>query len=86
MLEKIQIYDYDCILFKAGVDPLKEDGLGRLALTRDGPNQRNEQVFQSHRQYDLPVVILMGGGCAKPIERTVDAFEDLFNESTQYTV
>ena len=85
-LEKIQLNDYDCILFQAGVDPLEEDALGRLSLTRAGLRQRNERVLQLHRQYDLPVVIFMGGGYAKPIERTVDAFEDLFTQAAHYTV
>ena len=85
-LKKIQPHRYDCILFQAGVDPLEEDALGRLALTRAGLHQRNERVFQLHRQYHLPVVIFMGGGYAKPIERTVDAFEDLFTEAAQCTV
>ena len=85
-LEKIQPHHYDCILFQAGVDPLEGDALGRLALTRAGLRQRNERVFQLHRQYHLPVVIFMGGGYAKPIERTVDAFEDLFTEAAQCTV
>jgi len=71
---------------RAITGPLEEDALGRLALTRTGLRQRNERVFQLHRQYDLPVVIFMGGGYAKPIERTVDAFEDLFTQAAQYTV
>ena len=85
-LEKIHPHHYDCVLFQAGVGPLEEDALGRLALTRTGLRQRNERVFQLHRQYDLPVVIFMGGGYATPIERTVDAFEDLFTQAAQYTV
>ena len=85
-LEKIQAQDYDCILYQAGVDPLKEDALGRLALSRDGLQQRNKRVFQLHQQYNLPIVIFMGGGYAKPIERSVDAFEDLFTEASQYTI
>ncbi len=85
-LIKIQPHNYDCILFQAGVDPLEGDALGRLALTRAGLRQRNERVFQLHRQYHLPVVIFMGGGYAKPIGRTVDAFEDLFTQAAQFTV
>ena len=85
-MEKIQLNDYDCILFLAGVDPLEEDALSRLALTRAGLRQRNERVFQLYRQYDLPVAIFMGGGYAKPIERTVDAFEDLFTQAAHYTI
>jgi acetoin utilization deacetylase AcuC-like enzyme len=85
-LEKIQAQNYDCILYQAGVDPLEEDALGRLALTRNGLHQRNERIFQLHRQYNLPLVIFMGGGYAKPIERSVDAFEDLFTEASHYTI
>ena len=84
-LEKIQPNDYDCYSFKP-VSTTQEDALGRLALTRGGLRQRNERVLQLHLQYDLPIVIFMGGGYAKPIERTVDAFEDLFTQATHYTV
>ncbi|MGJ8639644.1 MAG: histone deacetylase family protein [Opitutaceae bacterium] len=75
-LEKIRPENYDLLLYQAGVDPLQTDALGKLALSRAGLNERNERIFQ----IGLPTLVFMGGGYAKPIEETVDAFEDLFTE------
>jgi acetoin utilization deacetylase AcuC-like enzyme len=77
-LEKIRPQDFDLILYQAGVDPLAEDALGKLALTREGLSLRNQRVFTYNRTHGIPIVIFMGGGYAKPIEASVDAFEDLF--------
>ena len=84
-MEKIQPHHYDCILFQAGVDPLEEDALGRLALLGwTTPTQRAS--FPITPTIRLPVVIFMGGGYARPIELNVDAFEDLFTVEAKYTV
>ena len=77
-LQTIRPQNYDLILYQAGVDPLKDDALGRLALSRAGLDARNRCVFELHRQHQIPMVIFMGGGYAQPIERSVDAFRDLF--------
>jgi acetoin utilization deacetylase AcuC-like enzyme len=80
-LEKIRPQDFDLILYQAGVDPLAEDALGKLALSREGLQQRNQRVFSYNRAYGIPIVIFMGGGYAQPIEASVDAFEDLFSNA-----
>lgn len=77
-LRKIDASSFDLILFQAGVDPLAADALGNLHLSRECLQARNERVFQLHREHNIPTVIFMGGGYAKPIEASVDAFEDLF--------
>lgn len=77
-LAKIRPEDFDLILFQAGVDTLRADGLGKLALTREGLQKRNQRVLQYYRTHGIPLVIFMGGGYAKPIHHTIDAFEDLF--------
>lgn len=77
-LERVRPQDFDLILYQAGVDPLADDGLGRLSLSRQGLDARNQRVFALHKAHGMPMVIFMGGGYAKPIERSVDAFEDLF--------
>jgi acetoin utilization deacetylase AcuC-like enzyme len=82
-LAKIQPEQYDLILYQAGVDPLQEDALGQLALTREGLAQRNQRIFQLHHQHQIPLVIFMGGGYAKPIEKSVDCFEDLFTAAAE---
>lgn len=83
-LERIRPQDFDLILYQAGVDPLEDDGLGRLSLSRAGLDARNRRVFALHEAHQIPIVIFMGGGYAKPIERSVDAFEDLFLTAAEY--
>ena len=85
-LEKIRPQDFDLILYQAGVDPLAEDALGKLALTREGLNRRNQRVLAYNRQHDIPIVIFMGGGYAQPIEASVDAFEDLFTTAAALSI
>ena len=40
--------------------------------------QRNALVFDAAAASTMPTVVFMGGGYAKPIDATLDAFEDLF--------
>ena len=39
-------------------------------------------LFLKPREY--PIVVFMGGGYSKPIEHTIDAFEDLFTQAAQF--
>jgi acetoin utilization deacetylase AcuC-like enzyme len=57
--------------------------LGLLSLSRDGLDRRNKKVFEWRRRLDIPLLIFMGGGYAKPINDTVDAFCDLFIEASK---
>jgi acetoin utilization deacetylase AcuC-like enzyme len=72
-LERVIAWKPDIILFQAGVDPLKEDFLGRLSLTMKGLAKRDEIVLSACKRHGIPVSIAMGGGYAKPIEHTVEA-------------
>lgn len=69
----------ELVIFQAGVDALEDDALGHLSVTRRGMAERNRLVFEATR--GLPLLVLMGGGYAKPIERTVEAFRDLFTSA-----
>jgi acetoin utilization deacetylase AcuC-like enzyme len=72
-LPKIFAWKPDIVLYQAGVDPLREDTLGRLALTMDGLARRDEMVFLACKRHGIPVSIAMGGGYAKPVHLTVQA-------------
>ena len=81
VLSKLSNQAFDLVFFQAGVDALDSDALGLLKLSREGLGKRNQRVFAWRERMQLPMVIFMGGGYAKPIDDTVDAFTDLFLEA-----
>jgi acetoin utilization deacetylase AcuC-like enzyme len=68
----------DLVFFQAGVDALEGDRFGRLALTYAGLAARDERVFEWCEARGLPVVVTLGGGYARPIERTVEAHANVW--------
>jgi acetoin utilization deacetylase AcuC-like enzyme len=63
----------DIIFYQAGVDPLKEDVLGRLSLSMAGLEERDRLVLSQCKKFAIPISLALGGGYAKPIELTVSA-------------
>jgi acetoin utilization deacetylase AcuC-like enzyme len=86
VLEKLAQDEFDLIFFQAGVDGLASDALGLLSLSREGLVRRNKKVFEWRRSLGIPLLIFMGGGYAKPITDTVDAFCDLFLEASREVI
>ncbi len=76
----------ELLLFQAGVDALTTDALGKLNVSRLGMKQRNDMVFERATKLKVPVVVFMGGGYAKPLDHTIDAFEDLFTQAAQWSM
>lgn len=66
-------FNPDLVLYQAGVDPLREDSLGKLSLSFAGLRERDHMVLEACRKSGIPVSLAMGGGYAKPIELTVRA-------------
>ena len=52
----------DLTLYQAGVDPHRDDRLGRLALSDDGLALRDRFVLRHARQRGLPLASALGGG------------------------
>ena len=61
----------DLIIYIAGADPYVEDRIGRLAVTPAGLANRDRFVLRQCFRANIPVAILMGGGYARPISKTV---------------
>jgi len=59
------------ILYVAGADPYKDDQIGNLALTIDGLKKRDEFIFETARNFDVPIAVVLAGGYAVNIEDTV---------------
>jgi len=63
----------EVVIYIAGADPLAADRLGRLDLTLEGLAMRDEKVLKACAAHNIPVVLVLGGGYAQPIELTVEA-------------
>ena len=84
-LDICQGFEPDLILYQAGVDGLEADALGKLNVSREGMQQRNHLVFETATALDVPLVVFMGGGYAKPIDASLDAFYDLFTDAAAWS-
>ena len=73
----------DLILYQAGVDPLAEDKLGRLALTHSGLIKRDRAVLQACKSRGIPVSMAIGGGYAEPIDASVVAYANTYRAAKE---
>ena len=58
----------DIVFFNAGVDPHRDDRLGRLALSDRGLIDRNRFVIDAVRRRGIPLAGVLGGGYASDID------------------
>ena len=71
----------ELVFYLSGVDALAEDRLGRLALTLEGLEVRDQKVIDGVKARGLPLAITLGGGYAEPIELTVQAHANTFRSA-----
>jgi acetoin utilization deacetylase AcuC-like enzyme len=58
----------DLVFYNAGVDPHKDDRLGRLALSDQGIAEREALVLEACRRRGLPLAVVVGCGYAADVE------------------
>jgi acetoin utilization deacetylase AcuC-like enzyme len=58
----------DIVFFNAGVDPHRDDKLGRLSLSDNGLRRRDSFVVQQARRRGIPLVAVIGGGYTTDID------------------
>ena len=58
----LETFAPDFVFYQAGVDPHRDDKLGRLSLTDEGLVRRDRYVVRSARERGLPVASALGGG------------------------
>ncbi len=68
----------DFIFYQSGVDILKTDKLGRLAVSSQGCRERDKYVLSLCHRYEIPVVVCMGGGYSPRIADIVEAHAQTF--------
>jgi len=82
-LEAVLGFAPDLLLYISGVDPLAEDRLGKLAVTRQGLARRDRRVLERAKAAGVPVSIAIGGGYAEPISLTVAAYLETFRAALE---
>ena len=68
----------DVVLYQCGVDVLGSDKLGKLELSMEGCQARDERVFAACRKHDVGVACAMGGGYSTDVNRIVEAHMQTF--------
>lgn len=78
-LSILKKHDPQLVVYQAGVDTLADDALGKLSLSRDTLAKRNNMVYSFAVELDVPLLITMGGGYAKPdIMKSVVCHADVY--------
>jgi acetoin utilization deacetylase AcuC-like enzyme len=78
-LPEIRAFVPELVFFQAGVDTLEGDRLGRMALSLQGLRARDARVYALARELDVPLVVTLGGGYGRDIERTIAAHTQVFD-------
>jgi len=73
----------DLVFYLGGIDVMKDDRYGRMALSRDGLHARDGLVLEHIRDRDLPVVLLLSGGYAETPRATADLHATMHREAAR---
>ncbi|MBN2731126.1 MAG: histone deacetylase [Balneolaceae bacterium] len=81
--EVFNAFNPDLVFYLGGIDPLETDQLGRLSLSFNGLYNRDRLVIKTVRQMDKPLVLLLSGGYAPSLKRTVQAHALMFKAAEE---
>ena len=73
----------DLVFYNAGVDPHRDDRLGRLALSDEGLARRDAYVLEQCRSRGVPVTGVIGGGYDPDIDRLARRHATLHREAAK---
>ena len=74
----IEAFQPDFAFYLAGVDILNTDKFGRLQVSLEECKQRDEFVFKTLKQLEIPVAVALGGGYSSDINVIVEAHCNTF--------
>jgi acetoin utilization deacetylase AcuC-like enzyme len=73
----------DIVFYNAGVDPHRDDRLGKLALSDEGLRQRDRMVIGHFRGLGIPVCGVIGGGYSTDVPALAERHAILFEVATE---
>ncbi|HME10811.1 MAG TPA: histone deacetylase [Bryobacteraceae bacterium] len=78
VLPRMLAFDPQVIFYQSGVDGLKSDTLGKLALTEAGLRERDHRVAAAALAQQSPLIVTLGGGYSEPMELTAQAHANTY--------
>ena len=82
-LKKLNQNKYDFIFYVAGVDIHYEDRLGKLKVTDEGINKRDQIVIENFYSKNIPLCGVLGGGYNKSFEKLIELHSMLHKNCAQ---
>ena len=74
----------DIVFYNAGVDPHRDDRLGRLALSSEGLEERDRRVIGFFRERGIAVAGVMGGGYSRDIMEVANRHAILHRVASEF--
>ena len=71
-LKKLNQDKFDFVFYVAGVDIHHQDRLGKLKITDEGINKREEIVIENFYSKNIPLCGVLGGGYNKSFEKLIE--------------
>lgn len=75
---------WDIVFYNAGVDPHREDRLGRLSLSDEGLRRRESMVIEHFRNNGIPLCGVIGGGYSTDIPALARRHAILFETAAAF--
>jgi acetoin utilization deacetylase AcuC-like enzyme len=84
-LEQVAAHRPELLLYQAGVDALRGDRFGRLALSHLGLEARDARVYRLARKLGVPLVVTLGGGYHRDLDATIAAHVAVYRGLVEWT-
>ena len=83
-LKELNKNKYDFVFYVAGVDIHYEDRLGKLKITDEGINKRDQIVIENFYSKNTPLCGVLGGGYNKSFEKLIELHSMLHKNCANY--
>ena len=83
-LKELNKNNYDFVFYIAGVDIHFEDRLGKLKITDDGINKRDQIVIENFYSRNIPLCGVLGGGYNKSFGKLIELHSMLHKNCANY--
>ena len=77
-------YNFDFVFYIAGVDIHLDDRLGKLKISEQGINQRDDMVIKNFFEKRVPICGVLGGGYNKDFKKLIELHASLHKTCSEY--